>query len=153
MNGYLPLTAVKTSEMEQLAQVTRHAMQAVKVTIGEGYADMTGLIHYYYTDKGKEFYPEYNIFYDAGDFFLAHAPQDIYQQWHQALEQAVVDSRMAMFWNTDKKWWKMYSDFKVTAEKYHGVSMFVPQDPRRGNYAKYNEDIKRFSWYKMVEDC
>ena len=153
MNGYLPLTAVKTSEMEQLAQVTRHAMQSVKATIGEGYADMTGLIHYYYTDKGKDFYPEYNIFYDAGDFFLAHAPQDVYQQWHQALGQAVVDCRMATIWNTDKKWWIMYSDFMMTAEKFHGVSMFVPQDPRKGNYAKYNEDIKRLSWYKIVEGC
>lgn len=93
VNGRLPLTAVKTSERENLAQATRQAMQAVKEKIGDTYADMTGLIHYYYTDK---------------------------------------------------PWRLIYSDFTVTAEKFHGVSMFVPQDPAKGNYAKYNDDIKEF---------
>ena len=45
-------------------------------------------------------------------------------------------------------WYKMYTDFTVTVEKYHGVSMFVPQDPALGNYARYNEDIKQTAWYK-----
>lgn len=28
--------------------------------------------------------------------------------------------------------------------------MFVPQDPAKRNYARYNEDIKQFEWYKAV---
>jgi hypothetical protein len=39
----------------------------------------------------------------------------------------------------------------MTDEKFHGVSMFVPQDPAIGNYAKYNEDIQQMGWYKAVE--
>ena len=150
VNGYLPLTAVQSSQMEQLAQATRQAMQAVQSNLNGDYADMTGLIHYYHTDDDNDFHPEYNIFYDAGDFFLAHAPQDAYQQWKQALDKAVVEHRNATIWNTDKVWFMKYSDFKVTDAKMHGVSMFVEQDPAKGNYAKYNEDIKKMAWWYAI---
>ena len=150
VNGYLPLTAVQSSQMEQLAQATHQAMQAVQSNLNGDYADMTGLIHYYHTDDDSDFHPEYNIFYDAGDFFLAHAPQDAYQQWKQSLDQAVVERRNAALWNTDKVWFMKYSDFTVTDAKMHGVSMFVGQNPAKGNYAKYNEDIKKMAWWNAI---
>jgi len=148
--GYLPLTAVQTSEMEHVAQATRQALQAVKATMSSDYADMTGMIHYYHTDSSKDFLPEYNIFYDAGDFFLAHAPQDVYQQWKQVLDKAIVDHRNATRWATDKPWSMKYSDFTVTDAKMHGVSMFVEQNPAKGTYAQWNEDIKKTAWYAAV---
>ncbi len=150
VEGYLPLTAVKTCEMEHVAQATRQAMQAVRSNLNGDYADMTGLIHYYHTDKRKDFHPEYNIFYDAGDFFLAHAPQNDYHQWKQALDKAVVDQRNATIWCTDKPWAMKYSDFTATDEKMHGVSIFVEQDPARGHYAQYNEDIKKMAWWNAM---
>ena len=148
--GYLPLTAIQTNQMEQLAQATHQAMQAVQNNLNGDYADMTGLIHYYHTDDDSDFHPEYNIFYDAGDFFLAHAPQDAYQQWKQALDKAVVERRNAARWNTDKAWFMKYSDFTVTDAKMHGVSMFVEQNPAKGNYATYNEDIKKMAWWNAI---
>ena len=150
VGGCLPMTVVKTSEMERVAQATRQAWQVVKDELSDGDPDMTGLIHYYYTDDRFCFYPEYNIFYDAGDFFLRHAPQEVYQQWRQVLDQAIVECRKATFWATDKFWRYFYSDFTVTDEKMHGVSMFVPQDPSTGNYAQYNDDIKQLAWWKVV---
>lgn len=150
MRGYLPLTAVQTNQMEQLAQATRQTMQTVQSNLSSDYADMTGLIHYYHTDDDSDFHPEYNIFYDAGDFFLAHAPQDVYQQWKQSLDKAVVEHRNATIWSTDKPWSMKYSDFTVTDQKMHGVSMFVKQNPAKGNYAKWNEDIKKMAWWNAV---
>ena len=38
----------------------------------------------------------------------------------------------------------------MTEEKFHGVSIFIPQDPMEGNYAKYNEDIKQMEWYNVI---
>ena len=149
VNEWLPLSVVKTSEMEQLAEATRLAMQAVKAKQDSAYADMRGLIHYYYTDTKEDFNPDYNIFYDAGDYFLKHAPQDVYQQWKQALDKAVIEHRNATMWNVDKKWSIYYIDFTASDKKMHGVSMFVAQDPAKGNYARYNEDIKQFEWYKV----
>lgn len=69
----------------------------------------------------------------------------------EVVEQAIVECRMAKNWNTDKLWYRKYADFEVTAEKFHGVSMFVPQDPNTGDYAKYNEDIQQMAWYYAVE--
>ena len=148
--GYLPLTAIQTNQMEQLAQATHKTMQAVQSNLNDDYADMTGLIHYYHTDDDSDFHPEYNIFYDAGDFFLAHAPQDAYQQWKQALDKAVVEHRNATIWSTDKVWFMKYNDFTVTDAKMHGVSMIVKQNPAKGNYAKWNEDIKKMAWWNAV---
>lgn len=151
MMGNLPLAAVKTSEMDNVAQATRQALQAVKEKIGNGYADMTGLIHYYYSGSSfGDFTPDYKIFYDAGDFMRTYAPQDVYQQWRQAFDRAVVDRRIATQWMTSKSWSKYYSDFNVTEDKFHGVSMFVSQDPSCGNYGCYNEDIKQMAWYGAV---
>ena len=150
VNGNLPLTAVKTSEMDRLAQATRQALQPIKEKLAGEYADLTGLIHYYHTGKQGKFYPEFNIFYDAGDFIRTYAPADVYQQWRQALNRAILDTHMATRWSTDKSWSQKYVDFTVTKEKYHGVSLFITQDPARGNYISYNEDIKKFAWYNVV---
>ena len=147
----LPLVVVKTSEMENVAQATRTALVAVKENIGNGYADMKGMIHYYHSDDTRDkFFPEYNVFYDAGDFMHTYAPTDVYQQWRQALDKAVIERRMSTTWATDKHWNEKYSDFTVTTEKFHGVSMFVPQDPQRGDYAQLNDDIKFFEWYNAT---
>ena len=145
--GWLPLTAVKTSEMENVARATRTALRAIKEKSGNGYPDMKGIIHYYHLDSDNTFHPEYNIFYDAGDYLRTFAPADAYQQWNQALGRAIVDQRKSVRWATDKRWNEKYADFTATEEKMHGVSMFVPQDPSRGNYAQFNEDIKKMAWY------
>lgn len=102
--GYLPLTAVKTSEMDNVARATRTALRAF-------------------------------------------APADVYQQWNQVFNRAVVDLRESAKWATDKSWSMKYADFSASEEKMHGVSMFVPQDPSRGKYARFNEDIKKMEWY------
>ena len=150
VSGNLPLSAVQTSEMENVAKATREALQAVNAKVGEGkYADMTGMIHYVHTDTSKEFLPEYNLFYDAGDYMRTYAPADVYQQWNQAPSKAVVELRTATRWAVAAGWHK-YEDFTVTKEKMHGVSMFVAQDPSRGDYAKYNEDIKQLEWYSAT---
>ena len=147
---YLPLAAVKTSEMDQMAQATRRALQIIKEKLGERYADLSGIIHYGYDSNGDEFESGCKFFFDAGDFIRTYAPQDVYEQWRQALDRTVVESRMSDRWRTERLWSKFFGDFLVTKEKFHGVSMFVPQDPSTGNYAKYNEDIKQLSWHNAV---
>jgi len=146
----LPLAVVKTSEMENLADATRLALQAVKANIGDGYPDMTGHIHYNYMEMERQFHQENAMYYDAGEFFLKHAPAEDYQLWRQAYDRAVVDRRMATWWSTNMIWYYLFSDFTVTEETYHGVSMFVPQDPAGGNYALYNEQIKQMEWYRAT---
>lgn len=150
VNGFLPLTAIRTDAMEHMAEATRQALKTLPAFNDGSYPDMNGLIHYYYTFPGYKFHREYNIFYDAGDFLRTYIPEDSYQQWLQALDEMILETRMATCWETDKVWRFMYTDFTVTEEKFHGVSMFVPQNPELGDYAKYNEDIKQMEWYKAA---
>ena len=152
-NGEVPLSVVKTSAMDQLASATRYALDMVQEKIGNGYADTQGLIHYGYSASSIQFHQEYNLFYDAGDFFRSQLPESDYRQWKQALDEAVVEKRFAKEWRTCMTWRYTYSDFEMTEEKYHGVSMYIPQDPNT-EYGKYytrnNEDIKQLKWYQSV---
>ena len=152
-NGNLPLSAVKTSAMDQLASATRYALDKVQAMTGNGYADTQGLIHYGYSASSIQFHQEYNLFYDAGDFFRSQLSESDYQQWKQALDEVVVEKRFAKQWRTCMTWRYIYSDFEMTEEKYHGVSMYIPQDANT-EYGKYyaqnNEDIKQLKWYQSV---
>ena len=147
-----PLVVIKNSEMDQLASATRNAIQAISENIDDTYPDMDGIIHYLYTDFHVMwgYRPEYSLYYDAGDFIKRHAPKDVYANWRQAYDRAVIHRLMSTRWRTVLPWGVYYNNFTITEDNYHGVSMFVPQDPRRGNYGKLNEDIKRLTWWKAV---
>ena len=152
-NGEVPLSAVKTSAMDQLASATRYALDIVQAKNGNGYADTQGLIHYGYSASSIDFHQEYNLFYDAGDFFRSQLSESDYQLWKQALDEAVVEKRFAKQWRTCMTWRYTYSDFEMTEERYHGVSMYIPQDPNTEYgqyYAQNNEDIKQLKWYQSV---
>ena len=152
-NGELPLSAVKTSAIDQLASATRYALDMVQAKIGNGYADTQGLIHYGYSGSSIQFHQEYNLFYDAGDFFRSQLSENDYLQWKQALDKAVIEKRFAKQWRTCMTWRYIYSDFEMTEEKYHGVSMYIPQDANTEYgiyYAQNNEDIKQLKWYQSV---
>ena len=152
-NGELPLSAVKTSAIDQLANATRNALDMVQAKIGNGYADTQGLIHYGYSGSSIQFHQEYNLFYDAGDFFRSQLSESDYLQWKQALDKTVIEKRFAKQWRTCMTWRYIYSDFEMTEEKYHGVSMYIPQDANTEYgiyYAQNNEDIKQLKWYQSV---
>jgi hypothetical protein len=144
-----PLSVVKTSQMEALAAATRTVLHSIDQSLGGDYANLSGLIHYYNYYK-PSFRPEYNIFYDAGDYVKRYASDAEYQTWLQALNQAVVYRKYTNMWTTDKPWSSHYSDFQMSEDRYHGVSMFIPQDPTKGYYAGYNENIKKLAWYAAV---
>ena len=145
----LPLSVAKTSEMDALAEATNDVLKAIYSRLGMEYPDMTGLIHYYNESPGR-FYPYYNIFYDAGDFVKRYATDAEYKQWKAALDRVVIDKAFAKSWMVNKSWYTHYSDFEMTEERYHGVSMFVPQDPGFGYYKRYNNDIKMMAWWWKV---
>ena len=138
------------SEMDEVAYATANVLQGVKASLGSDYADLTGMIHYGHVGKRALFYPEDNFFFDAGDFISRYASESDYQYWKQALDKAVVMKRIGYKWDTVDAWRIFYVDFEMTEEKFHGVSMFIPQSPAKGKYAEYNENIKKMEWYSAV---
>ena len=95
--------------------------------------------------------PENAIYYDAGDFLRAKAPEADYQAWKQAYDKAVVKKTFSAKWFTNKKWDTFYgNNFTITPERQHGVTMYVLQSPFAGSHVVYNRDIKKLSWYYAV---
>lgn len=141
-NRSVPLSAVKMSAMNQLAEATHDVLMSMKDTLNlTAYPDVTGLIHYYYSP----------LFNDANDFILKYAKPEAYATWKKALDDAVIYKKMATRWITNTDWNFNYNDFEMTEERYSGVNMFIPQSPSfRRNYSKYNQDIKSTAWYKAV---
>ena len=140
----VPLSVIKTSEMENLANATKNILKTFAGSWDGNYPDMSGLIHYYYNYGAGR-----NEFYDANDFMLKYATIANYQTWKQALEKAVVYKKMAKEWMTwivpfYGSWGRFYGDFEMTEEKFSGVSMFVPQYKEQSDN---NKDIKNTSWY------
>ena len=141
-NSYeqVPLSVIKTSEMENLAQATRQVLSTFVPQQEEPYPNMSRLIHYYYD------YRRYK-FYDMNDFILKYASAEDYTTWKTALDKAVVYKLMATRWVTNVRWGDYYSDFTMSEEKYGGISMFVPQ----WNYmTSINDEIKKLGWYKAA---
>ena len=144
--NYLPLSIAKTTEADALAEATRTVLKAIYSRLDTEYPDMTGLIHYY-NEYRSRFLPYYNIFYDAGDFVKKYATEAEYNEWKQAFDRVVTDKVFSNSWTTNKSWRSHYSDFEMTEEKYHGVSMYVPEDPDLGYHERHNKDLKLFGWY------
>ena len=143
---FLPLSVAKTKEMDAVAKATRTVLKAIYSRMDTEYPDMNGLIHYF-NESSSRFLAYLNIFYDAGDFVRKYATEAEYAQWKQVFDRMIIDKAIATKWETNKSWVTYYSDFEVTEAKYHGVSMYVPEDPRLGYHKKYNEDIKQLGWY------
>lgn len=140
--GYdVPLSVIKTSEMENLASATKTVLKTFADKFNGAYPDLTNLIYYYYDYSPKQ------QFYDANDFVLKFAETNDYKTWKQALDKAVIYKKMATKWMTNKSWSGYYYSFEMTEEKYGGVSMFVPQ----WNYTSGdNETIQKMGWYKAA---
>ena len=143
---YLPLSVAKTVEVDALAEATRTVLKAIYSRLDTEYPDMTGLIHYY-NEYRAQYHPYYNVFYDAGDFVKKYATEAEYKEWKQALDRVISNKIFSKKWDTNKSWYSHYSDFEMTEERYHGVSMYVPQDPDLGYHKRYNDDLKLFGWY------
>ena len=139
-NECLPLSVVKTSEMENMANATRTVLNTFGDQFkGENiYPDLSELIHYFYS------YPNEQEYYDANDFMLRYAATADYEAWKKALDRAVIYKKMATRWMTYYSWWSYFTDFEMTEERYGGVSMFVPKYLQK---TTDNIRIQQMGWY------
>jgi hypothetical protein len=137
-----PMAVVKSSEMQNLADATRAALRQCPVNLEtDGYPDVDRLIYYY--DQ---------TLFDMQDFLLRFAPEDVYREWKRTFDQAVPYRTMTTVWMANHVPYldlseKLFRDFDVTAERYGGVSMFVPQDKINPSFQRQNQRIKQMQWY------
>ena len=138
--GYdLPLSVIKTSELEQLAAITHAVMQTFMPS--EGYMQADTLVYYF--DRNM---------YDMNDFIRSHAEEDIYQIWKtHFFDKAIVYKTYSDRWMTDASIPHVnFRDFQMTEEKYGGMSMFLRVNPTTSFLRSLNNDINKMEWYEAA---
>ena len=149
----LPLSAIRTSEMESLASATREIMPYVATHLKEGDAKATRDIIYYFSPGGRTDNVNKTL-YDMNDMILASlaAEPELYTSWRDAFNKAVVSRIISPHWDTNNRNTVNFSDFTVTDEKMGCVSMFFPLNKYNNTSClhPYNTDIKEMQWYQAV---
>ena len=131
----LPLSVIKTSDLDLLAAATSMAMGSF-VASGE-YQQTNGLIYYF--DKNMV---------DMNDYIRTNATDEVYRAWREQLDKVVVYNKFAPVWMTDAVGRHVnFGDFTATVEKYSGISMFVYQQPSTTFLKSLNDNISQMGWY------
>lgn len=140
----LPLSLIKMSEMEQLANATRVILQTLAPTADQVF-NLSGLM--YYDGVRLE---GLRVLYDMNDFLLQNASADEYEQWKQAFDRTVIYKRIASSWQTAGH--VNFKDFTATKEKYGGMSMYIPRTFYNAYVysINYNSCYHQMQWYWAV---
>lgn len=165
-----PMTVLKTSEMENLAQATHNALTQSLEPLSiddDNYPDVDSLIYYFERTH-----------FDMNDFMLRHCDDNVYREWKRSFDAAVVYRTVVPVWMANYVSYTnskedTFLHFSITEDRCGGVSMFVPQDPEMAylkcledvnwNYSSYyyasswrntakiqNERISKMQWYKAA---
>ncbi len=150
---YLPLSAIRLSEMESLAAATRQVLPAVADHLRQGDNVATKGIIYYFSPGGRK--DDVNkVMYDMNDMIRTALTDntEAYNTWHEAYNKAVPKRVIAEMWETLHYNTVNFDDFIVTDEKMGSVNMFFPLDKynKPSCLHPYNTDIKQMQWYNAV---
>jgi len=163
-NGYdLPLSAVKTSELDNLAQATATTLQSFAADIepdadGCRYPNMDERIFYYNHTQ-----------YDMQDFIRTYASENQYTEWKRAFDKAVPASTYSFVWMANHIIYKSlnyyaFAEFAPTEKSMGSMGMFVPQRDRDAmtwysgyreqldfTMSTFNKQIKSMQWYEAAK--
>ena len=133
------LSAIKTSELPQLAAATRPLVQ--RLFANRNVLDCSGVQRYYPLVNSEEF----TEFYDMAGIFGKHLPVDEYELWWEVLSEAVQYRLISDLWTSS------YSSLPLRVydpENCAAVSMFVPTAfyDALGLVERYHS----LEWYKAV---
>jgi hypothetical protein len=147
VQGHLPISVVKTSQMQALADATKNILPEIAAWLKTSNPTQ-GIIYYYNYDSAYKPDRE-KMMYDMNDMIraaLADAPEK-FDAWKTTFRQAVIYAEMSKRWHANSV---NFNDFTVTEEKYGGMSMFFPLQKYTNASHDYNNDIKKLEWYQAV---
>lgn len=139
----VPISTVKTSELQSLADHTR----SIIANELAGKTWVTDNLVYYFNSVNL-YNKDERVMYDMKDFVQHNASQEAYTQWLAALDKAVVYKKKSELWTTFN--FVDFDDFTVTDDNCGGISMFVPLQRYATTKYRYNELIKQTTWYQAV---
>lgn len=152
----VPMSVVKTRNMEALARATSDALKKFKTDFTyPKEPSINGCIYYYAGDLSLS----RPMMVDLRDFMLKNLSENDFKTWETVFKATVVNSL-----HPAKKWLTIYQinfdNFKMTDENFGGLSFFVPQAVYSQNkvrespniQTKYLELSKIIDWSKWGWD-
>ena len=156
----LPLSVVKTSNMENLLAVTQNAIDTLMVH----YPYPNNLPVYDVIFYGRNYAAAKNpIYYDLRNVMRKYLSKDDFDTWDKVFQQTVVYSvhprdiqeTGIQDWMTDELYFSHFAKFQMNDENYGGLSMFIPQtyysNANPNDYLNPNVSIKAFQWNKGID--
>ena len=155
----LPMSVVKTSNMENLL----HATQSAIDTVMTHYQYPNNLPVYDIIYYGiNEFAADCPIYYDLRHVMRKYLSDSDFTTWDNTFKQAVVYSvhpkdikeTGKCDWLSTQLFASHFNKFKMNDNNYGGLSMFIPQTYYSNVESKYlnpNVSIKTFQWNKGID--
>ena len=143
--GYsVPLVAIKSAELDNLAQATARLLSTIpdKLT-PEGNFNFKGTCHYAYSN--------YMYAYDIYHTLSMNTSESDFNSWKPAFKSAVPYSRFSAKWLTgfSELMYDM-NNFNVKTDECGVVSMFFPRTLYKSTTPNWNTAIQDFQWNNVI---
>lgn len=144
--GYsVPLTVIKTSELENLANATAQLLTTVADRLSyPGSIDLTGVTYY-----AK--YGNYSYSYDMQQVLKMNTIATDYENWQDTFNRACPYRLYSQRWITAySRLASDMPDFDAEGTDCGVVSMFFPSTGYSGTIPNWNNAIQRFQWNNII---
>lgn len=144
--GYsVPLSVLKSSELDNLAQETAYILSTLQDKLAPGGSWDEDSITYYTKAMSV------NIHYDMHNFMLYHAQNNDFERWKLAFDKAVPYRKTSGAWLTVYSSLREYMQGLDELEAKCGlVSMFFPLNIYNRTTPNLNEAIMNYQWNNVI---
>ena len=143
--GYsVPLVAIKSAELDNLAQATARLLSTIPDKLSpEGNFKFNGAFHYAYSN--------YMYAYDIYHTLSMNTSESDFNSWKPAFKNAVPYSRFSAKWLTGFRQLAIdMNNSNVKADECGVVSMFFPRTLYKSTTPNWNTAIQNFQWNNVI---
>lgn len=141
-----PLSAIKTSALQELAQATANLLSTIPEKLGpEGKLDFENVTFYDGTYNSP-------VSYDMSQTLKKNTSASAYAVWEKAFKKAVVHKVFSQKWLVGSQY-NLLNKYMPTfdTENVGVVSMFFPQGAYKSTTPNLNTAIKQFQWNNQIQ--
>lgn len=148
-NSTLCISAVKTSEMDNLCNATKEVLESIyKNAESPLVLNRYKCIYYYRGDETGTIRTP--TLHDIKNIIKTNASESAYNKWLPYLERTVTAKKLAKSWETNMRI-NFYSfEDNMTDDYYGGISMIAPSDAYPYNGSDINETMFQLEWCRNV---
>ena len=140
-----PLSAIRTSALEELAQATANLLSTIPEKLGpEGKLDIENVTFYAESNDKK-------LSYDMSQALKKNTSASDYAVWENAFKKAVAYRVYSRKWLAPDSWAIVSSMETFDTENAGVVSMFFPQKSYSSTTPNWNSAIKMYQWNNLIQ--